>query len=44
MTIFLASNWLVLGRLYFAASKMFPQYFFEFAWNWFSVLTGYNDE
>ena len=35
--------WL-FGRLYFAASKMFHQFFFEFAWNWSSVLTGYNDE
>ena len=23
---------------------MFHQFFFEFAWNWSSVLTGYNDE
>ena len=34
----------LFGRLYFAASKMFHQFFFEFAWNWSSVFTGYNDE
>ena len=46
LTIFLASNYLIFdaGKLYFAASKMFHQFFFEFAWNGSSVLTGYNDE
>ena len=46
LTIFLAkaSNYLIFDRLYFAAFKMFQQFFFEFTWNWFSALTGYNDE
>ena len=44
LTIFLASNWLIFGKLYFAASKMIHQFFFEFAWSWSCALTGYNDE
>ena len=46
LTIFLASNQLffILSEPYFAASKMPHQFFFEFAWNWSSVLTGCNDE
>ena len=41
LTLFLASNLLIFGGLYFAASTMSDQFFFKFAWNWFS---GYNDE
>ena len=46
LTVFLSSNYLanIFGRLYFAASKMFHQFFLEFAWNWSPVRTGYNDE
>ena len=40
----LDTSYLIFGRLYFAASKIFHQFFFEFLWNWSSVLTGYNDK
>ena len=41
LTMLLAKQ---LARLYFAASKMPHQLFFDFSWNCSSVLTGYIEE